>query len=127
VARARGIEIAAVADPTARGEARRVGTPPESELLASGPLDGIVICCTPERHEEAATQAVAAGLEALVEKPLASDAAGALRLAALAPAPYAGFNRRFDQGVRLARHVPAAGELELQLVLHYRRAAWRPL
>ena len=132
-ARAKGIEIVAVADPDrsrrgllaaklgASGHART------SELLASGPLDGVVICSTPEYHEESAALVAAAGLTALVEKPPAPDAAGALRMAALSPAPYTGFNRRFDQGTELADRVPAIGDLELHLVLYYRRASWRPL
>ena len=98
-----------------------------SELLRSGPLDGVVICSTPEHHEEAAAEVAAAGLTALVEKPPAPDAAGALRLAQLTPAPFVGFNRRFDQGAELAGRVPTEGDLELHLVLHYRRASWRPL
>ena len=97
------------------------------ELLAAEQLDGLIICSTPEHHEQAAAQAAAAGITALVEKPPAPDADGALRLAWLDPAPYCGFNRRFDQGAELARRIPATGELELHLVLHYRRASWKPL
>lgn len=133
VARADGIEIVAVADisRSRRGLlAAKLGAsahPNTSELLAAGPLDGLIVCSTPEHHEDAATRAAAAGIVALVEKPPAPDAAGALRLAALSPAPYCGFNRRFDQGAKLARRVPPEGDLELHLVLHYRRASWRPL
>jgi predicted dehydrogenase len=133
VARADGIEIVAVADlsRSRRGLlAAKLGASAHtrtSELLAAGPLDGLIVCSTPEHHEEAATQAAAAGIPALVEKPPAPDAAGALRLAALTPAPYCGFNRRFDQGAEIARRVPPTGDLELHLVLHYRRASWRPL
>jgi len=132
-ARAQSIEIVAVADPdrTRRGLlAAKLGASAHartSELLSAGPLDGVVICSTPEHHEESAALVAAAGLTALVEKPPAPDAAGALRLAALSPAPYTGFNRRFDQGAELAARVPATGDLELHLVLHYRRASWRPL
>jgi predicted dehydrogenase len=132
-ARADGIEIVAVADISrARRSllAAKLGAsahPRTSEMLASVPLDGLIVCSTPEHHEEAATQAAAAGIPALVEKPPAQDARGALRLARLTPAPYCGFNRRFDQGAELARRVPATGDLELHLVLHYRRASWRPL
>ncbi len=132
-ARARDIEIVAVADPdrSRRGLlAARLGASAHartSELLAAGPLDGVVICSTPEYHEESAALVAAAGLTALVEKPPAPDAAGALRLAALTPAPYIGFNRRFDQGAELEGRAPASGDLELRLVLYYRRASWRPL
>lgn len=132
VGRTKCIEIVAVADPdrSRRGAlAAKLGASAHartSELLAAGRLDGIVICSPPEHHEEAAEQASAAGLEALVEKPPAADAAGALRLAALTPSPYAAFNRRFDAGAELAGRVPSFGDLELQIVLHYRRGSWRP-
>lgn len=132
-ARAKNVEIVAVADPdrSRRGLlAAKLGASAHaraSELLAAGPLDGLIICCTHEHHEEVAAQAAAAGLTSLIEKPPAPDAAGALRLAALSPAPYAGFNRRFDQAAELIGRVPATGDLELHLVLHYRRASWRAL
>ena len=96
-------------------------------MLRSVHLDGLVVCSIPEHHAEAVGQAAAVGITALVEKPPAPDAAGALWLARLNPAPYCGFNRRFDQGAELAGRVPATGDLELHLVLHYRRASWRPL
>ncbi len=133
VGRADGMEIVAVADISRSRRsllASKLGAsahPRTSELLAAGPLDGLIVCTTPEHHEDVAAQAAAAGIVALVEKPPAPDAAGALRLAHLHPAPYCGFNRRFDQGAQLGGKVPAAGDLELHLVLHYRRASWRPL
>lgn len=131
--RAEGVQIVAVSDPdrsrrgmlaAALGASAHART---SELLACGPLDGVVICCPPSRHEQEAAEVAEAGLRALVEKPPALDAPAALRLAALSPAPFAGFNRRFDQGAELAGRVPASGELRLRLVMHYRRASWRAL
>ena len=133
VARADGMEIVAVADlsRSRRGLlAAKLGASAHartSELLASGPLDGLIVCSIPEHHEDAVGQAAAAGIPALVEKPPATDAAGALWLASLNPAPYCAFNRRFDQAADLADRVPATGDLELHLVLHYRRASWRAL
>ncbi|HUR86738.1 MAG TPA: Gfo/Idh/MocA family oxidoreductase [Solirubrobacteraceae bacterium] len=130
---ATGVEIVAVSDPDRdrRGlladKLQASGHARISELLASAPLDGIVVCTAPEHHEEVAAAVAQAGLVSLVEKPPAPDAAGALRLAALAPAPWIGFNRRFDQGLELARRVPPAGDLELRMVLHYRRRSWRPV
>ena len=127
------IEIVAVADPdrARRGllaaKLEATGYARLDQLLAAGPLDGIVICTPPEDHEQAATAAAQAGLTALVEKPPAPDAAGALRLAALTPAPWLGFNRRFDQGLALERRMPADDNLELNMVLHYRRKSWRPV
>jgi predicted dehydrogenase len=133
VARAVGIEIVAVADLSRSRRtllASKLGASAHartSELLAAGPLDGLIVCTPPEHHEEPAAHAAAAGLTALVEKPPARDAAGALRMAALSPAPYCAFNRRFDQGAELIGRVPPSGDLELHLVLHYRRASWRAL
>lgn len=130
---ARGVEIVAVADPDrARRSlvAAKLGASAHArldQLLDAGPLDGLVICTPPEDHEAAAVRAAHAGLAALVEKPPAPDAAGALRIAGLAPTPWVAFNRRFDQGLALAPRIPADGELELQMVLHYRRKSWRPV
>ena len=83
------VEIVAVADPdrTRRGVvAGKLGVPGHArlgELLAATPLDGLVVCTPAEQHEEVAALAAQAGLTALVEKPPAPDAAGALRIAAL--------------------------------------------
>jgi len=130
---AENVEIVAVSDPdrnrrgllAAKLEASAHAR--MSELLNSTPLDGIVICTPPELHEEAATIAAQAGLTALVEKPPAPDATGSLRIAALTPAPWIAFNRRFDQGLALERKMPAGGGLKLRMVLHYRRKSWRPV
>ncbi|MDX6692119.1 MAG: hypothetical protein QOG15_3576 [Solirubrobacteraceae bacterium] len=128
-----GLEIVAVTDPDRdrRGLlARHTGASAHaqlSQMLGAGPLDGVIICSEPEAHEEAAAAVAAAGLTALVEKPPAPDAAGALRIAALTPVPWIGFNRRFDQGLRLDRRIPNFGDLNLRLVLHYRRKSWRPV
>ena len=128
-----GVEIVAVADPdrTRRGiVAGKLGVSGHArlgELLAATPLDGLVICTPAEQHEEVAMLAAQAGLTALVEKPPAPDAAGALRIAALAPAPWIAFNRRFDQGLQLLRSVPPGGDLTMRMVLHYRRNSWRPV
>jgi len=130
---ARGIEIVAVSDPdrARRGlVAAKLGASAHArlgELLAATPLDGIVICMPPEQHEEAAGIAAQTDLAALVETPPAPDAAGALRMAALTPAPWIAFNRRFDQGLELERKMPSGGGLELRMVLHDRRRSSRPL
>jgi predicted dehydrogenase len=128
-----GVEFVAVVDPdrTRRGVvAGKLDVPGHarlSELLAVAPLDGLVICTPAEDHEAVASLAAQAGLTALVEKPPAPDAAGALRIAALSPAPWIAFNRRFDQGLALMRSVPPGGGLTMRMVLHYRRKSWRPV
>lgn len=98
-----------------------------SELLVATPLDGLVVCTPAEEHEEVAAVAAGSGLTALVEKPPAPDAAGALRIAGLRPAPWIAFNRRFDQGAALVGKVPPGGDLTMRMVLHYRRNSWRPV
>lgn len=128
-----GLDIVAVSDPDRARRAllaKRTGGSSHATItamLAAGPLDGVLVCSSPEHHEEAAVAVAAAGITALIEKPPAPDAAGALRIAALVPVPWVGFNRRFDQGLKLATRVPAFGDLELRLVLHYRRKSWRPI
>jgi predicted dehydrogenase len=130
---ARGIEIVAVTDPdrTRRGRvAAKLGASAHArlgELLGATSLDGIVICAPPEQHEEATGIAAQTDLTSLVETPPARDAAGALRLAALTPAPWIAFHRRFDQGLELERKIPSGGGLELRMVLHQRRTAREPL
>ena len=128
-----GVQFVAVADPdrTRRGVvAAKLGASGHArvgELLAAGPLDGLVVCTPAEQHEEVAAMAAQAGLTALVEKPPAPDAQGALQIAALRPAPWIAFNRRFDQGLKLRRSVPPGGDLTMKMVLHYRRDSWRPV
>jgi predicted dehydrogenase len=130
---AASVEIVAVADPerARRGlVAERLGAAAHArldELLAATALDGLVVCTSAGHHEAVAAVAAQADVPALVEKPPAPDAMGALRLAALTPAPWIGFNRRFDQGLELAGRVPAGGELELRMLLQYRRKSWRPV
>ena len=130
---AAGIAIVAVSDPdrARRGlVAAKLGASAHAglaELLAGTALDGIVVSTPPERHEEVVQLVAEAGLPALVEKPPAPDAAGALRIAALTPVPRIAFNRRFDQGLELAGRVPPETDVDLRMVLHYRRRSWRPV
>ena len=128
-----GIALAAIADPDA-GRRREVavasGTSPSEHdtaagLLAEAEVDAIVIASPPTSHEADAEAAVAAGVCALVEKPPAPDAAGAERIAALSPAPWIGFNRRFSLGWGLADVVPEGGSVALEL--RYRRFSWSPV
>ena len=126
----RGIELAAVADPDL-GRAQRVlaATPATcfatvQEMVATARLDALVVATPVERHEEIARLAAGAGLPCLIEKPPATDLAGAAALMALDPAPWIGFNRRFLQGVALAPLVPAEGWLELDLALRFQRGGW---
>lgn len=93
-------------------------------MITAGGIDALVVASPAEFHAEAAEVAARAGLPSLVEKPPAPDLAGAVRLAALDPAPSLAFNRRFLQGSELAPQVPAEGWLELDLELSFRRGGW---
>jgi predicted dehydrogenase len=131
------VELVALADPdpgrrarlaTLAGDAGRgpVATfAGVGELLDRTAVDAVVVASPAAAHVEDAHAAAAAGVPALVEKPPATDAAGAADLAALTPAPVIGFNRRFDPAIAALRdRVPGEGDLVLDLVLHYRRRSW---
>lgn len=133
---ARGVRLVAVADPDPgrrthlAGLAREGGHPVRTGAHASDlldmPLDGVVLATPATVHLADATLAADAGVPALVEKPPAPDAATAARLAALTPSPRLGFNRRFDpRTARLREVARAAGWVDVEIVLHYRRRSWR--
>ena len=112
--RAEEVVLAAVADPVAgrrdriAGMAAARGVRPTShagagELLAASDVEALVIASPPVEHLRQAQLAAGAGLPTLVEKPPALAGAGAEQLAALRPAPWIGFNRRFQHGGGHAR------------------------
>ena len=125
------LELVAVADPdAARAEALAAALGPgvsahrdAAALVAAAAPDGLIIASPPASH--LADAEAAAGIPCLVEKPPAHDLAAAAALAALEPAPWIGFNRRFQHGAPLLGRIP--GEpYELELEIRYRRASWRP-
>lgn len=129
LAQADGVRLAAVADPDAERRGRlRDGAPAYAgaeELLDAGIADALVLATPVEAHVPDAHMAASRGVPTLVEKPPAPDAAGAAAMAALDPPPWIGFNRRFGDGRdRLRAAARRTGEVELELVLHYRRRAW---
>ena len=101
--------------------------PSAGDLIGAGEVDALVIASPPTEHVWQAELASRAGIPALVEKPPAPTVAGARRLAALDPAPWVGFNRRFQHVGPLLSQVPLFGRLELELELRYRRDSWQPL
>jgi predicted dehydrogenase len=132
---AEGVTIAGFADPDAerlqhcrglweRGGGEQAVTVADAAELLELPLDLLVVAVPAALHPALAEQAAAAGVPCLVEKPPAPDLAGAERLAALDPAPFLAFNRRFLQGAELRDAIPAEGWLELDLELRFRRDAW---
>jgi predicted dehydrogenase len=102
--------------------------PDLAHLLGASAVDAVVLASPAAAHVDDAALATGAGVAVLVEKPPAPDAAGAAALADLRPAPWVGFNRRFDPGNQALRaRVPEHGPLQLDLVIHYRRRSWRPV
>ena len=133
IAGADGAEVVALADPVrARCElvASLCGSAPSlhadvEDLTADQRVEAVIVASPPGEHLAAATAAATAGLTCLVEKPPGPDARSARELATLSPAPWIGFNRRFQQGLELIDRIPGRGELELELELRYRRASWQ--
>jgi predicted dehydrogenase len=134
LAAAAGVRLVAVADPDPLRRthlAARSGLPvtihaDAAELLGRATVDAVILASPAAVHLGDAELAADARIPTLVEKPPAPDLATATELAALSPAPWIGFNRRFDPGARAARTaVPAAGPLELGLGLSFRRPSWR--
>ncbi len=134
-----GVEIAALADPLAerrrrvgdRIAAARRGARPSTHgslaaMLEASRLDGLIVASPVAEHLAHAELAAAAGLPCLVEKPPATALAGARLLAALQPAPWIGFNRRFQHGPSLLASLPEGG-FDLTLEIRYRRASWDPV
>jgi len=129
LARAEGVRLAAVADPDSeRRERLGDGVPAYAgveDLLDAGVADALVLATPVAAHLPDARMAAQRGMRTLVEKPPAPEARGAAAMAALEPPPWIGFNRRFDDcRDSLLAATRRAGEIELELVLHYRRRAW---
>lgn len=131
LARAEGVELAAVADPV-RERCERVapGVPSfgnAAELLAAGVADALVLATPATAHLPDARLAAEASVPVLIEKPPAASAEEAAELAALDPGPWIGFNRRFEPAIATlrdaGRNVP---QLELSFDLRVRRRSWRP-
>lgn len=127
--RAKGLRLAAVADPELSRCAKLAPELPRYEsaadLIADGAVDALVLATPAAAHLADARLAAEAGLPALVEKPPAATAEEAAAMAALDPAPWIGFNRRFEPGLaRLRSKVPAEGGLDLSIELHHPTGSW---
>jgi len=138
-----GLELAAVADPDAEALAAVDRTvprydSPEAMLDAARP-DAVVIATPNHLHVAHGLACVAAGVPALIEKPIASNTASAAPLVAAAEAKgvalLIGHHRRHNPLVAAARAVIDRGELGRLTAVHaqtwlikpddYFRAAWR--
>jgi UDP-N-acetylglucosamine 3-dehydrogenase len=112
-----GVELVGVADPAGPGDvplgrARCVGT--VDELVRLG-IDLAVVACPTEDHEPVAFELAAAGVHALVEKPLAMDLPAARRIAAVFEQAglvgAVGHIERFNPAIRSLRARIIDGEL----------------
>lgn len=120
IAQTEDAEIAAVVDPdeTARNAALAQGVTHYAtldEMLAASRPDGVILATPNALHVEQALACIAAGLPVLVEKPLATDLAGATRLveaARAADVPLAvGHHRRHNPLISAAKARIDAGEI----------------
>jgi predicted dehydrogenase len=128
-AAARDVVLAAVAEPDPVRRERIAGGRPAfadaRALLAGTDVDALVLATPAAAHLADARAAAAAGIPVLVEKPPAPDRDAAAALAALEPAPYVAFNRRFDPALAaLRRATPAGAEVAVVAEISYRRGAW---
>lgn len=116
-----GARLVAAADPDpgARESAGRLVDVPlyerADDLLARSDLDAVVICAPTQVHAELAVAAAGAGKHFYLEKPIATDAAGAQRVVDAAAGAGVigamGFNRRLHPLYQQARDLLAAGRI----------------
>ncbi len=120
VAVANGAALAGVADPGPAGAevARAHGVPhfeTIEEMISGTRLDGVILATPNQLHVAHAEICVAAGLPALIEKPLATDLAGAERIVAMGAASgvplLTGHHRRHNPLVARAKEIVEAGTL----------------
>lgn len=119
--------LCAVVDPTPAGRevAAALGAPwfaSFAEMLAANRPDGVVIATPNQLHVRNGLEAVAAGIPAIVEKPLADDPAEGERLveaAEKAGVPLlTGHHRRYNPMIRKAKEIVESGRLGQVLALH---------
>ena len=114
-----GVELVAVADPGGDPHGIAGGRPVLSsveELIAVG-LDYCMVAVPTAFHEEVGVALAAAGVDAMVEKPLAADTASARRLATAFESAglvgAVGHIERYNPALQEARRRLAAGDLGL--------------
>ena len=139
-----GLTLASVVDPdpAAREFAHGLGAawwPALEPMLTEARPDGLIVATPNRLHVPQGLAAVAAGIPALIEKPLADEPAEGERLAAAAEAAsvplLVGHHRRHGPALRAARQAIAAGRIGRVLAVHaqcwfakpdsYFEPAWR--
>lgn len=118
----KGVEVVGICDPDlpkARALADRFKVPDAfadiEELLEFAQLDAVAICTPNHLHEPHVLAALAAGVNVLVERPLALNAQGAQRLLRQAEKRNlllaVGMNHRYRTDVQIVRSFLQSGEL----------------
>ncbi len=116
-----------VIDPAPAGAdiARKYGVPhfPDFDaMLAAGRPDGVVFATPTQMHVANGEAAIAAGLPALIEKPIADDAAAAeamvMRAEAAGVALLIGHHRRHNTMIQRAKDIIDAGRLGRIVAVH---------
>ena len=92
------------------------------DLIAAPDVDAVLVCSTGATHEPYVLAAIAAGKPVFCEKPLATTAAGALRIVQAEVAHgsrlvQVGFMRRYDAGYRMLKQV-VENDIGTPLMVH---------
>lgn len=119
--------LSAIVDPSPIGEqlASRLGTKwfaSFADMIATDRPDGVVIATPNQIHVQNGLEAIAAGVPAIVEKPIADDIAGGTRLVEAAEAAgvalLVGHHRRYNPMIQKAKQIIDSGRLGQILSLH---------
>ncbi|QIM22443.1 Gfo/Idh/MocA family oxidoreductase [Phycicoccus sp. HDW14] len=130
-----GVEHLVVADAdaaraTAVADSLPAATATSVDQLLDADLDALVVATSTPGHAPLVRAAVAAGVPAFVEKPVAAtleETVDVVRLVEAAEVPvHVGFQRRFDTGYRRAREAVASGELGFVHLLRATTSDRRP-
>lgn len=120
-------ELAAVVDPSSAGRtvAQERGVrwfPSFAAMLASDRPDGAIVATPNQVHVANGLDCVAAGIPALVEKPIADDVASATRLVAAAETAgvplLVGHHRRHNPMIQAAKQAIESGRLGKLVAVH---------
>lgn len=117
---AQGATLAAIVDPSDVGAAVAAAHQVPHyhslhEMIEAGAVDGVILATPNQLHVSGALECVAAGLPTIIEKPLATDLAGAEKIVAAGKAAgvplLTGHHRRHNALIARAKDVIAGGAL----------------
>ena len=131
------VEMKAVCDidlEKAKNVAKKFGVPKYyqnlDDMLNREELDAVTVCTPSVSHAEIAVRILESGLNVFVEKPLASNPDGCLKIIDAAKSNnrfvMTGFIERFNPAVSKAIELLKAGEIGEVIMSHARRIGWWP-